>query len=77
MLGACNKNGVFYALRRNNLAAGTFNSAKHNAVVLVSAATGQVLRQLSMTSRIFAQPVFAGGKLLIASETGGLSAWQP
>jgi polyvinyl alcohol dehydrogenase (cytochrome) len=59
------------------LAAGTFNTAHHNAVVLVSASTGQILRQLSMTSRVFGQPVFAGGKLLIAAETGGLSAWQP
>jgi outer membrane protein assembly factor BamB len=59
------------------LAAGTFNTQHHNAVVFVSATTGQVLRRISMTSRIFGQLVFAEGKLLMASETGGLTAWQP
>jgi polyvinyl alcohol dehydrogenase (cytochrome) len=62
------------------LAAGTYTSYQDvNAaadVVLMNAATGQVLGQISTVGPVFAQPVFAGGNLLIAS-TVSLIAYAP
>src|SRR3954447_283592 len=159
MVGACNKNGIFYAWRRGNLAAGpvwqrtigTPNSfptaclgsaaydgtslyvasgpttlggqtvpgavralspatgavrwqqrlpcgsigtptvdmtshvlavplfacanASAGGVVLVRTTDGTVLRTLSSTSSVFAQAVFAAGRLYVATEGGGVTAY--
>jgi outer membrane protein assembly factor BamB len=47
------------------------------AVYLLSAATGKVLRKLPLTTGGFGQPVFAGQYLLIADESGHVTAYTP
>jgi len=57
------------------IAVGTFdNTATPNAIYLISAATGQILRTLSQGSPDFAQNVFANGWLFTAVFSG-VSAW--
>ncbi len=46
-------------------------------VALFNETDGSPLTTLQSTSRIFAQPVFAEGKLFVATETGGLTAYAP
>jgi len=46
-------------------------------VVLVDATDGTLLRTLSTPSSIFAQPVFAAGKLYVATEGSGVTAYTP
>jgi hypothetical protein len=46
-------------------------------VVLLDATNGTRLRTLSIPSSIFAQPVFAAGKLYVASEGNGVTAYTP
>jgi outer membrane protein assembly factor BamB len=164
LIGTCNKNGVFYVWRRNNLAAGpvwqrqvgqvggtnhgacitspafdaasnavwvaanqttingvaaqgsirqlnaatgaimwerpltclpdgspTLNASTHvvavplyqcpagvsPGVALFNSATGAPLRTITTTGRVFAQPVFAEGKLFVADESGLLRAFAP
>ncbi|HEX9032586.1 MAG TPA: PQQ-binding-like beta-propeller repeat protein [Streptosporangiaceae bacterium] len=57
------------------IAVGTYDfSSQPNAVYLVSAATGQILKRLIKGSEDFAQSVFADGRLFTANGTG-LYAW--
>jgi outer membrane protein assembly factor BamB len=57
------------------IAVGTYDfSSTPNAVYLVSAATGRILRTLTTGGYDFAQSVFAGGRLFTANDTG-LYAW--
>jgi outer membrane protein assembly factor BamB len=60
------------------LAAGTFDSsATPNAVYLVDAATGSIVRTFSTTGgKFFSQPVFADGWLYTGNSTKGLTAYQ-
>ncbi|MDP9235411.1 MAG: hypothetical protein M3P01_12810, partial [Actinomycetota bacterium] len=51
------------------------NSSAVNGVYLMNAQTGVVLRRLG-TDRVFSQPVFADGRLLIASVKAGLTAYH-
>jgi hypothetical protein len=51
------------------------NSAATNGVYLVNAQTGAVLRRLG-TDKVFSQPVFADGQLLVASVNTGLTAYH-
>ena len=46
-------------------------------VVLLNATTGAILRTLPTTKPVFAQPVFAEGKLFVADESGALTAYGP
>ena len=48
-----------------------------SGVRLLNELTGAPLATLSATSSIFAQPVFAEGRLYVASEKGGLTAYAP
>jgi hypothetical protein len=50
------------------------NSAD-GGVGLFRSTDGTPLRTLSSTSPIFAQPVFAAGKLFVATEGGGVTAY--
>jgi len=61
------------------LAVGTYNELQPSAnrVYLVNAATGVIIRQLSVGSEVFSQPVFAGPYLFVATRTGGLTAYSP
>jgi hypothetical protein len=57
------------------LAVGTYgSSATPNAVYLINAKTGQIVRTLIAGSNDFAQSVFAGGWLFTANGDG-VSAW--
>lgn len=57
------------------IAVGTYDFTKHpNAIYLVSAATGRILRTLVSGSADFAQSVFANGWLFTANGAG-LDAW--
>jgi hypothetical protein len=47
----------------------------HSAVYLVEASTGAILKTITTSGPIFAQPVFADGELIIAGPT--LQAYQP
>jgi outer membrane protein assembly factor BamB len=58
------------------LAVPTYNtSGGHSAVYLMNANTGSILRTISYSGPIFAQPVFADGEVLIAGPT--LQAYAP
>lgn len=58
------------------IAVGTYDfSSRPNAIYLVSAASGKILRRLVKGSRDFAQSVFADGLLFTATGTG-ISAWR-
>jgi outer membrane protein assembly factor BamB len=61
------------------IAAATFGSTTgSNAVYLLSASSGAVLKMISTgTATVFAQPVFADGYLLVAGRSGGLKAFAP
>ncbi len=49
-----------------------------SASYLLNATTGTVLKTISLGgSRIFGQPVYAGTKLYVASESKGLYAFAP
>jgi outer membrane protein assembly factor BamB len=60
------------------VAAGTYDSADPttNAVYLVDAADGTILRTIAVTSPVFAQPVFAGSHLFVADTGGTLTAYS-
>jgi outer membrane protein assembly factor BamB len=47
-----------------------------NGVYLLNEQTGAVLSRIG-TGKVFSQPVFADGRLLIAAVTGGLTAYAP
>ena len=47
------------------------------SVQLFDEADGTLLGQLPTTAKVFAQPVFASGELLVATEGAGLSAYAP
>jgi outer membrane protein assembly factor BamB len=49
----------------------------HPSVELFNETTGAHLGSLPATGSVFAQPVFAEGRIYVASETGGLTAYQP
>jgi outer membrane protein assembly factor BamB len=59
------------------VAAGTYDSADPttNAVYLVDATDGTILRTIVVTSPVFAQPVFAGAHLFVAATDGTLTAY--
>jgi outer membrane protein assembly factor BamB len=59
------------------VAAGTYDSADPttNAVYLVDAADGSILRTILVSSPVFAQPVFAGSHLFVADTGGTLTAY--
>jgi polyvinyl alcohol dehydrogenase (cytochrome) len=59
------------------VAAGTYvkSTPSSNVVYLVDASDGTILRTLPMTSPVFAQPVFAGTHLFIATNGGKLIAY--
>lgn len=61
------------------LAVGTYRCTKPAApgAYLVDASNGNMLAALPVTSRIFAQPVFAQGTLFVATESGGLYNFAP
>jgi hypothetical protein len=50
-------------------------SASAAGVVMVRTADGTLLRTLSNASSVFAQPVFAAGRLFVASEGSGVTAY--
>jgi outer membrane protein assembly factor BamB len=59
------------------LAVPTFDGATAtNGVYLLDATSGAILARID-TARAFAQPVFANGRLLVATVSGGLSAYAP
>jgi hypothetical protein len=59
------------------LAVGTFVSGgTPNAVYLVNAANGQILRTLNTGGRTFAQSVFANGYVLTANVGKGVTAYK-
>jgi glucose dehydrogenase len=49
----------------------------NGGVALFGTANGALLRTLSSTSSVFAQPVFAAGRLLVATEGNGVTAYVP
>lgn len=58
------------------IAVGTFDyTTTPDAVYLVNASTGSILRTLTTGGHYFAQSVFANGMLFTASTTGKLTAW--
>src|ERR1039457_5312593 len=59
------------------LAVPTYNKASgaHSAVYLVEASTGAILKTITTSGPMFAQPVFADGELLVAGPT--LQAYVP
>ncbi|MEA2506391.1 MAG: hypothetical protein QOH48_1009 [Actinomycetota bacterium] len=59
------------------LAVPTFDgsSGAANGVYLLDAQTGAVLRRIG-TGKVFSQPIFVDGRLLVASVSGGLTAYQ-
>jgi hypothetical protein len=59
------------------VAAGTYDNADPttNAVYLVGAADGAILRTIAVASPVFAQPVFAGSHLFVADTGGTLTAY--
>jgi outer membrane protein assembly factor BamB len=58
------------------LAVGTFDSTPtRNAIYLVDASTGKIIRTLSRGGKTFAQSVFADGMLFTANVNGNLTAW--
>ena len=63
------------------LAAGTRDgclSHGKSGAYLIDASTGAVLSTLPVGgSRVFGQPIFVGGTLLVATETGGLFDFAP
>jgi hypothetical protein len=51
---------------------------RHNSVHLIRSANGQVLEPVDMAgAKVFAQPVFADGYLLIAGMSQGLPVHRP
>ena len=54
----------------------TPGSSTNGGVALLDAANGAILTQIG-TANEFAQPVFANGRLLIATVGGGLTAYAP
>ena len=60
------------------VAAGTYDNADPttNAVYLVNATDGAILRTIAVTSPVFAQPVFAGSHLFVAATGGTLTAYS-
>jgi outer membrane protein assembly factor BamB len=46
-------------------------------VSLFNASTGSPLRTITTTAKVFAQPVFANGKLFVADESGLLTVYGP
>ena len=61
------------------LAAGTYGLASPttNAVYLLDASNGNILRTIPETSPVFAQPVFADTHFLVATSGGTLTAFSP
>ena len=60
------------------IAAGTYNQSGANSVYLINSTDGQVLKTIGMAgAKVFAQPVFADGFLLIASLSQGLQVYRP
>ncbi|MGN6167678.1 MAG: outer membrane protein assembly factor BamB family protein [Solirubrobacteraceae bacterium] len=66
------------------LAVGTYNCSSATPVpgtpgaYLLNAATGKLLKTLPVgSSKVFAQPVFAQGNLLVATESNGLYSFAP
>jgi outer membrane protein assembly factor BamB len=62
------------------LAAGTYSCAKSQApgAYLIKASTGAILTTLPTgASRVFAQPIFAQGTRVVATETSGLYDFAP
>ena len=62
------------------LAAGTYLCPAGNipGAYLINATTGAILKTLPVgSSRVFSQPVFAQGTLLVATETQGLYNFAP
>jgi polyvinyl alcohol dehydrogenase (cytochrome) len=58
------------------IAVGTYDStATPNAVYLVNASTGEIIRTLTRGGKTFAQSVFADGMLFTANVNGTLTAW--
>ena len=58
------------------IAVGTFDyTTTPDAVYLVDASTGNILRTLTTGGHYFAQSVFANGMLFTASTAGKLTAW--
>jgi outer membrane protein assembly factor BamB len=58
------------------IAVGTYDStATPNAVYLVDASTGKIIRTLTTGGSTFAQSVFADGMLFTANVNGTLTAW--
>ena len=60
------------------VAAGTYDTTDPatNAVYLVDADDGTILRTIAVTSPVFAQPVFAGTHLFVAATDGTLTAYS-
>jgi hypothetical protein len=52
-------------------------NASNGGVLLLRTTNGTVLRTLSSTSNVFAQPVFAAGRLYVATEGSGVTAYTP
>ena len=50
-------------------------NAGDRGVVLVHTTDGTLLRTLAISGSVFAQPVFAAGRLFVASEGGGVTAY--
>lgn len=62
------------------IAAGTYTCSAPNTpgAYLLNAGSGAVLTSLPVNgSRVFDQPMFAGGSLFVAAESGGIYAFAP
>ena len=59
------------------IAAATFSFVRPNALFLVNASDGSIVRTIDMASAVFAQPVFAGSDLFVATTNNDLICYSP
>jgi outer membrane protein assembly factor BamB len=60
----------------NVIAAASFDSGGSNFLYFLNARTGAILRSITVSGSEFAQPVFAGGYVMVARVGGGLRVYK-
>jgi hypothetical protein len=58
------------------IAAATYGPTTSSGAYLINASTGAILKFIQV-GKEFSQPVFADGFLLLATQSGGISAYGP
>jgi len=58
------------------IAAATFSFVRPNALYLVDASDGGIVRTIDMDGAVFAQPVFAGSDLFVATTNNDLICYS-